>query len=364
MSGKSSNRATTINSNATAPDPGSDIKHSVRLLRSTVSQIQSLGIPASPENYSIWFNYYAESKPALNSMIDKRLENGGNFNAEFSYRVFSQFFMTDPEKELKSVRSAIRAMIAKLSAELGDIDKGMNEYGIALEDCAKELEKAPEVKTLDEIVQRLISETKKCRDSTQNSCAQVSQLSNEIEKMKASLAEMSEAAMEDALTGIANRRAFDEAMEKHIADARKDKTPVCLILLDIDLFKRVNDKFGHIVGDRVLRFVAEMIKRSVKGHDFVARFGGEEFAIILPNTGCEGATVVARSILNNVSNTRLKVNKEGESLGKITLSGGVACLKNDDDMESLIDRADANLYQAKNSGRNGIITDAAEFEDK
>ena len=334
-----------------------EIKASVKCLRAAVAKIQSLGISATPENYSIWYDYYSGRKPSLTAMVDKRLENGGVFNKEFSRRVYSQFFLTDPERELSEVRSAIRNLIDALVKELSEIDANMSCYERTLEECNEGLSKDPEVETLSAIVHRLIEETQKCRNVNKQSLGTVNKLNQEISNMREALQEMSEAALEDALTGIPNRRAFDVKLKEMIASARTENEPLCLILLDIDLFKRVNDQHGHIVGDRVLRFVAEMIKRSIKGGDFVARFGGEEFAVILPKTEFDGGFTVAQAILKNVASTKLKVNKGGESVGSITLSAGVSLLNSNDDLESILERADDHLYTAKNSGRNSVKGD-------
>ena len=126
-------------------------------------------------------------------------------------------------------------------------------------------------------------------------------------------------------------------------------------MLDIDRFKLVNDQHGHLVGDRVLRFVAQMIKKSIKGGDFVARFGGEEFAVIFPDTNLEGGLSVANTIIQAVANQKLTLNKQGLKLGKVTLSGGLSLIQEGDTAPSLIDRADKRLYKAKDNGRNCVV---------
>ena len=128
-------------------------------------------------------------------------------------------------------------------------------------------------------------------------------------------------------------------------------------MLDIDLFKRVNDEHGHIVGDRVLRFVAETLKRSIKGSDYVARYGGEEFALILPNTDIKGGSAVAEQVQVNVAKTKLTIKKGGAPIENVTISGGLSTLQADDTSESLLQRADKHLYEAKNAGRNMVRSD-------
>ena len=141
------------------------LKESVAYLRAAVAKIQELGIPATPDNYSIWYDYYSGRKPSLKKVVDKRLKNGGAYNAEFSKRVYAQFFLSDPdpERELSNVRAAIRDLIDSLAKELSDIDNSMGDYTQALDVCSDELKQTPEINELNSIVDKLLAETQKCR---------------------------------------------------------------------------------------------------------------------------------------------------------------------------------------------------------
>lgn len=333
------------------------IKASVKYLRSAVSKIQELAVAATPENYSIWYDYYSGRNPSLAKMVDAYMDGGGDYNPEFSRQVYARFFLGDAERELIEVKSAIRALIDSLIEELVDIDAGMTKYSDMLADTSKQLAAPSDIGVLSDLVEKLIRETNRQRDSNVRNLEKANSLKQDISKMRDVLEEMSEAAFEDALTGIANRRALDQTLQLLIEKADAADEPYCLILLDVDHFKRVNDDHGHTVGDRVLRFVAEMIKRSVKGGDFVARFGGEEFAIVLPNTAYQDGFQLAQNILKNISTARFKIRKNGKSLHSITLSAGITELRHDDSLESFIDRADSHLYAAKDAGRNVVKGD-------
>jgi diguanylate cyclase len=129
-------------------------------------------------------------------------------------------------------------------------------------------------------------------------------------------------------------------------------------MIDIDHFKRFNDEHGHLIGDEVLRFVAKRIKELVRGRDFLARFGGEEFALLLPETPIAGASVVAESIRNFFAQATLKAVATSKKLGKITVSLGVACYQSGEQTEEFINRSDQALYFAKNNGRNRVATES------
>ena len=122
-----------------------------------------------------------------------------------------------------------------------------------------------------------------------------------------------------------------------------------------DLFKGFNDTYGHLIGDKVLAFVAMSLKQGVKGGDFVARYGGEEFVILLPDTSLEDAVTLANNLRERISHKQLTVGKEKkQQLGKVTVSIGAACMQVGDDADTLLSRADEKLYEAKGSGRNCV----------
>ena len=163
----------------------------------------------------------------------------------------------------------------------------------------------------------------------------------------------------DALTGLANRRAFDADLVRCIAESQRHQRPLSLMLVDVDHFKRINDSHGHRAGDLVLSNLGGVLSESVREVDYAARFGGEEFAVLLPSTLLEEAEPVMRRLLHNVAG--MTVCFEGLCL-RVTVSIGLAACNSDAD--ELVQRADAALYAAKNSGRNrACVSDCGEFRE-
>ena len=152
----------------------------------------------------------------------------------------------------------------------------------------------------------------------------------------------------DALTGVLNRMGFNEAMARELGRARRYQQPLSIAILDIDHFKKVNDEFGHPVGDQVLVRTAKLLSSCVRESDTVARWGGEEFAVIAPMTAEEGAASLAEKLRSIMATTHLGPKES------VTASFGVAEFRADDTLESLLQRADAALYRAKQSGRNQV----------
>jgi diguanylate cyclase len=179
--------------------------------------------------------------------------------------------------------------------------------------------------------------------------------SAEMEQLREELEHARQMASIDALTGLVNRGAFFDALEEKIECIESvEDTPLCMVMFDIDHFKRVNDNFGHLVGDKVIRFVAKTLQQSIKGLDTAARYGGEEFALLLPETAAKGAVTLCNRIRERISETNLVRTGTRIPLGQITVSAGVAEYRPGEDMMELVRRADEALYQSKRQGRNQV----------
>ena len=158
----------------------------------------------------------------------------------------------------------------------------------------------------------------------------------------------------DALTNIGNRKFFEEKMTKYMTNYNKLGQDLCLILCDIDFFKKFNDSFGHQVGDQVLKVVAHVIKKELGSDGAAARYGGEEFAILLPKTKLADGEILAEKIRSVISKRIIKNKNTGANFGRITMSLGVASAQPGITIEDLIQKADSALYLAKSNGRNMV----------
>lgn len=159
---------------------------------------------------------------------------------------------------------------------------------------------------------------------------------------------LKKSSLTDPLTGIMNRRAILDELSQRMNHHLYNFEYLSILMLDIDNFKNVNDTYGHIIGDKVLNKVAEIVSHTIRGHDSVGRYGGEEFLVILPNANCENAQKAAERIRKKIEET------EFDEVGRITISGGYTSYI-DESIELLIDKADKYLYEAKRSGRNKVI---------
>ncbi len=178
-------------------------------------------------------------------------------------------------------------------------------------------------------------------------------------RLRSSLTKAEEIGNRDGLTALGNRRFFDNALAEEVAKAHDFGGELCIALADIDHFKKINDKFGHVAGDMVLKLFAEVLMTAIKDQDRVARFGGEEFAILFPDSRLADATTTVSQIQKQLESKQWAVAASGERIGAITASFGVARLQDSEGAEDLIRRADSKLYEAKSSGRNRVAVDLA-----
>lgn len=162
--------------------------------------------------------------------------------------------------------------------------------------------------------------------------------------------------MKDPLTNVGNRRSFDLALDEAIAAAEAGGKPMTLVMCDLDHFKQINDEFGHAMGDQVLKLAAQALSSTVRGTDIVCRIGGEEFAIILPNTALKEALTVSERMRSKLLSQTLSVRGTNKTVGTISASFGVAERYDGDDAKRLVDRTDGALYRAKSLGRNCVVS--------
>jgi diguanylate cyclase (GGDEF)-like protein len=158
----------------------------------------------------------------------------------------------------------------------------------------------------------------------------------------------------DFLTGLTNRRSMMEALHSELGRARRSGEPLALLLCDVDRFKAINDTYGHAVGDEVLKTLAQVLRASLRGYDVCARWGGEEFLVLLPRTGLQGAREAAEKLRKGASGGEVR---SGGHLLRVTLSVGLAEMGPEESLDSLIHRADSAMYEAKRKGGDRVEAD-------
>jgi diguanylate cyclase len=316
------------------------------------------GIPITPENYAVWYQYVSGANSRLNQTIDAMCMEGKPFTDEVNELLHRQFCQDGDEKELKKLREDLRQILITILSQVADLTGQTKRYETFISNSIDMLTENASVEDVKKVIADLIRETKnigKCGRSLQNELKETTQA---LESLRREFEQVKMESLVDFLTGVPNRKAFSQKLPTSIADAVACGGPLCLLLIDIDHFKQFNDKFGHLIGDEVLRFAAKKIKDMIRGSDYLARFGGEEFVAILPQTPLSGARVVAQTIVHFFAQTKMKTVSTSKNIGAITMSIGAACYRLGESPEQLIGRADQALYVAKSTGRNRVATEA------
>lgn len=332
-----------------------------RLAEDVIARMAEHDIPANPENYTVWYSYLSGRDPDLCHMIDRILDSKAPFTDEQCSALYlrctafaANEIGDERDAALVSVSADMERSVETVMALLEEAGADAARYGETLADVDGVLRSEDAAGQVRKVVSDLVSETQRIVAQNRNVNSRLEKSNQEIVNLKERIAEVRNEAMCDPLTGLQNRRAFDEKLRQSLVDTQADHSPMSLLLFDIDHFKSFNDTHGHQLGDEVLRLVAGCLVECTKGRDTATRYGGEEFAIILPETDIEGALAVAEQVRETVAGKRIIRKSSGESLGSVTLSGGAAQYIEGETLEHLIERADGALYAAKKTGRNRI----------
>ena len=321
-----------------------------------LGQMKALRQPAYPRNYEVWYAYATGYNPSLNQTINETLARNGTLTSADIDQIYDTYLsparLTD---RIDNVGGQIVGEIEQVMAMIDAAVGSATHYTASLAHATQSLGTAKDSGGLRSIVESLILATRTMEENNSKLEQSLKASKQEINQLQVNLEAVRNESLTDPLTSLANRKYFDQSLDKFIAQSIASGEPLALMLTDIDHFKAFNDTFGHLTGDQVLRLVALSVKQNVKGQDIAARYGGEEFAVILPATTLRAALTVADHVRRAVMTKELMKRSTGEHLGRVTVSIGVAQFRKGETAQSLIERADNCLYAAKRSGRNRVI---------
>jgi diguanylate cyclase len=268
------------------------------------------------------------------------------------------FKQSQLKHSLNEARESLKHMLAGFVDHLAEFADSTSDYHDKIELCADRIGKAEDITQLEDVLAEVIRETKiiqlnaqRSRDDLRAARQRVSETEKRIAELQVELDKASTLVRHDQLTGTLNRRGLEEAFDKESARAQRRKSTLCVALLDIDNFKKLNDSMGHDAGDAALIHLATVIRETMRPQDTVARFGGEEFIILLPETPAEDAkTAIVR--LQRELTRRIFLHDNNRQL--ITFSAGVTDLRPGDTQASVTKRADEAMYAAKQAGKNRV----------
>jgi diguanylate cyclase len=333
-------------------------QRTIAIAEVALRQIKALRLPATPRNFEIWFVYAAGHNPSLNETInDIMTRNGAVTTADLDQIYDSYISVNRLADKTDQLGTRIKGEIEEIIATIGTAAGDASDYSESLAQFGQALAGATDSTGIRSIVHGLVEATSRMKQNNKTLEGRLSASRREISQLHRSLDAVRKESLTDPLTSLANRKYFDAAMPKRIATAGERRAPLSLLMADIDQFKKFNDDHGHLTGDQVLRLVSQAIQQSINDKDIAARYGGEEFAVVLPEAALQAAVATAELMRKAVMSKQLIKRSSGETLGRVTISIGVATLKPGDSPQSLIERADNCLYAAKRRGRNRVVSE-------
>ena len=337
-------------------------EQTAEILRLAVERMARHPAPYHPLTYTVWYEYLAGINPRLRQAVDALCERGEPLDGQAVQELYESHVARLAEH--REVREVLHRLVREVQQAMQEAGSETERYQQALERAGRRLDGALEeearggaldLPALRGLVEGLLRDTSSMSRSMHALASRLQEREREVTLLREQLETARRQSETDPLTGLANRRAFDAAMAEAVARREAgEMAALSLVALDIDHFKRVNDTYGHLFGDRVIAALAQVLRRRTKGQDLAARIGGEEMAVLLPETPLEGAAAVGEEIRAAFERARVRRVDTGEVVGRLTVSVGVAEYLPGEGVQRWLDRADRALYASKQGGRNRV----------
>ena len=325
------------------------------MARRAVEALEAASVWPTPLNFELWLQYLSDPAGALGREIERMLAAGEPLTEATAEMLAAEYL---PRARLtEEIRDAGRVLdreLSSVSEAISRAHRAQSDYGRTLEGAAGSLESADGAGQIQAIVSGLSDATHKVQKDNEALEKKLEVSTREIARLSEHLEQVRRDSMTDALTNLANRKAFDEQLESACQTALAEGARLSLAVLDIDHFKRFNDTWGHQTGDQVLRYVASVLGKAAADPRIAARYGGEEFAIIFPRESLPEVEAALEGVRKEIGSRALRRRSTNDDLGAVTVSIGFAHRRGGETAASLLGRADAALYASKRSGRNRV----------
>lgn len=334
------------------------VAQSAEYLRLAVKRMTQQEAGLHPASYALWYEYVAGLNPNLQSEIDALLSTNARLDDETTYALYSRYVSEFDSNTALRIGDSVGHLVEQVAESAALAGDQASRFGSSLENWAAAVLRpaAASEPPANNGVADILRGTRQMQEAISTLQARLEDSARETQQLRLEVARAREEALIDALTGLSNRKGFDLALAACLAHVRPETPGPCLLMIDLDHFKRLNDSLGHVFGDRVLANLGQVLRANVKGKDTAARYGGEEFAVILPETPRGGAVGLAEALRARVAASRIKRSGDKEALiGNITVSIGVADYIAEESATDLVSRADRALYAAKMQGRNRVV---------
>ncbi len=335
-----------------------------KTVKQAISFLSEKRIPMTPDNYRIWYDYFKNDHEEIRKELDDLLNKKSAFTPAVMEGLYKRHYTrdltTEARKKLATEIKATQAaskraanLLANALKEIINSSQSTSGYGDKLQNYLTEIESAEKIEDIGDVLSLLVKDTAEATKTNDSIREKLLKSSQQLSQLGDELAEAKKEAHTDNLTQLGNRRHFDEKLIEHFE--RNSTGKACsLMMLDIDYFKKFNDTYGHLMGDRLLTTFGMELKQVLPKEAIPCRYGGEEFAVILHGSNLAACETEAEKIRKAIDKTAITVRGKAVS---VTLSTGVTELISGDTAETAIGRADKALYHAKENGRNQVHTE-------
>lgn len=339
-----------------------DREASAEILRLVLQKMGGQPAAFTPHAYAVWYEHLAGINPPLSEAMGKVLNGEAKLSNELAQAFFAAYIAAGNEEAQKVFRRNVHSVLDNLAQFTEATGQQTDRFSADLQKYGDTLTRNLDEPALKRVISEISRDTRSMRKSVNSLQGKLQESKSQVEKLQRELQNARSEALIDPMTKVMNRRGFDAQMQTLAATPELAGKRVSFLMLDIDFFKKVNDTYGHLFGDRVICGIAAALTAQVKGQDSVARLGGEEFAVVLPDTPVAGAYAVAERIRSRIEQSKIRRLDNQEYVGGVTISVGVSDCAIDGDFAAAIARADEALYASKEAGRNltTVCPDAAE----
>lgn len=306
----------------------------VEIARQALHRLAELGLPPTPENFEAQVRDIAGLPP--------REEGQAQPPAP-----------PEPSAVITAkTMDMVRGLLQFMSSTNAELHADLTKFGDQSTSLLAQAGSSRDPKAMAELFEAMTTSSSWLLGQVDKTRKELERTREQLDEVQRELQRVQNEAVSDPLTGLPNRRALDRALSREVARARRNKTPLCVAVIDVDHFKRVNDQYGHAAGDAALVHLVHVLKPQVRGTDMLARFGGEEFALVLPDTSLLGAEFTMNRLMRAIE--RAPFTFEGKEIA-IRFSAGLAEWHSDESPEQIMQRADEAMYRAKAAGRARIV---------
>lgn len=329
-------------------------EQSAEILRKVLALMGQHDAAFNPLSFTVWYEYVSGINSGLTQQLDRFLKDSPRLGDTAIMALYHAHVAEGDPTTMHRIAGELERMMGGMFDTASRTGSQAEMFGTQLQDLTVALN-TNDALAMTQLVSEALAGTNEMQSSANALEQQVKASRLEIERLQGELVRARDEVVLDPLTKVLNRKGFDERLAEMLAQPTDPDTTHCLVMLDIDHFKKVNDSHGHVMGDRVIQALGEVLRVCVpdKKHA-VARYGGEEFAILMPNCTLDQSIKMGELVRQKTRSMKIRDRRTQEVVLTVSISGGIAALQAGDDAQALIARADAALYQSKQNGRDRV----------